>query len=255
MELSGFNAWGIVNIIAVLLISLLVANILKRRIPLLKKSLIPTSVLAGSLLLIISSIYTIITGEYIFELEFFGSPSKEALAAVEAGIIDANDLSLTGLELLEIITYHALALGFIATAFKPVKEKLSKERSTEIFNSGITTVATYLLQAVIGITVTTIAVLIGAGKLGLTNYAGILVAFGFGQGTGQAMNFGHQYETINQAGGAMVEGAETLAHGLDFGLSIASLGFISAAIGGVIFLNILRRRTHKKSQMMNSLKQ
>ena len=246
MELSGFNAWGIVNIIAVLLLSLLVANILKRRIPLLKKSLIPTSVLAGSLLLIISSIYTIITGEYIFELEFFGSPSKEALAAVEAGIIDANDLSLTGLELLEIITYHSLALGFIATAFKPVKEKLSKERSTEIFNSGITTVATYLLQAVIGITVTTIAVLIGAGKLGLTNYAGILVAFGFGQGTGQAMNFGHQYETINQAGGTQVAGAETLAHGLDFGLSIASLGFISAAIGGVIFLNILRRRTHKK---------
>ena len=41
MELSGFDAWGIVSIIAVLLLSLLVANMLKRRIPFLRKSLIP----------------------------------------------------------------------------------------------------------------------------------------------------------------------------------------------------------------------
>ena len=127
MDLSGFDTWGIVSIIAVLLLSLLLANMLKRRIPLLKKSLIPTSVLAGSLLLIISAIYTIITGQYLFELEFFGSPSKAAIEAAESGLVDVKSISLTGLEVLEIITYHALALGFIATAFKPVKEKLSKK--------------------------------------------------------------------------------------------------------------------------------
>lgn len=249
MDLSGFDTWGIVSIIAVLLLSLLVANMLKRRIPLLKKSLIPTSVLAGSLLLIISAIYTIITGQYLFELEFFGSPSKAAIEAAESGLVDIKSISLTGLEVLEIITYHALALGFVATAFKPVKEKLSKKRSTEVFNSGLTTVSTYLLQAVIGLSVTIIAVLIGAKSLGLTNYAGIILAFGFGQGTGQAMNFGQQYETINAVdpnAANYVAGADVLAHGVDFGLSIASLGFVSAAIGGVIFLNILRKRSRRR---------
>ena len=253
MQLSGFDAWGIVSIVAVLLLSLLVANMLKRRVPLLKKSLIPTSVLAGSILLIISSIYTIITGEYLFELTFFGSPTKEALEAVTNPLnpVNKEDLALTGLELLEIITYHALALGFIATAFKPVQEKLSKKRSIEVFNSGVTTVATYLLQAVLGITVTIIAVAFGAGKLGLTNYAGIILAFGYGQGTGQAMNFGQQYETINNTNPNAenylnVADKFILGNGVDFGLSVASLGFISAAIGGVIFLNILRRRVKKK---------
>lgn len=256
MQLSGFDAWGIVSIIACLLLALLVANMLKRRVPLLKKSLIPTSVLAGSILLIISSIYTIITGNYLFELTFFGSPSAEAITDVTlgtAGSVTRADLSLTGLELLEIITYHALALGFIATAFKPVQEKLSKKRSVEVFNTGVTTVATYLLQAVIGITITIIAVAFGASKLGLTNYAGILLAFGFGQGTGQAMNFGQQYEAINNIDPTAdnflnVADNFILGSGTDFGLSIASLGFISAAIGGVIFLNVIRRRAEKKNK-------
>jgi ESS family glutamate:Na+ symporter len=247
MDLSGYNAWGIVSVVAVLLVALILANMMKRRIPFIKKSLIPTSVLAGAIILVVSSIYTIATkGDYLFELEFFGSPSKAALEAAEAGLISKEDLSQTGLELLEIITYHALALGFIATTFKPTQEKLSKKRSTEVFNAGVSTVSTYLLQAIIGIAVTMIACLFIPG---LTNYAGIILCFGFGQGTGQALNFGNIYETINNSNpnaDNYIEGAKALVNGADFGLSIASLGFISAAIGGVIYLNVTRRRMRKK---------
>ena len=253
MELSGFDAWGIVSIVAVLLLSLLAANMLKRRVPLLKKSLIPTSVLAGLIILTISCIYTgvyyLVTGEsgYLFNLEFFGSPSKEILDDIENGGFLAQYkqyFSLTGLELLEIITYHSLALGFIATAFKPVQEKLSKKRGTEVFNAGVTTVSTYLLQAILGMAITMIAALFVGG---LTNYSGVILCFGYGQGTGQAFNFGQQYQNINNGDPKnAIEGAVHLADGTDFGLSIASLGFISAAIGGVIFLNILRRRAQKK---------
>ena len=39
-------------------------------------------------------------------------------------------------------------MGFIASAFKPSKTKLTKKRTVEIFNTGVTTVSTYLLQAV-----------------------------------------------------------------------------------------------------------
>ena len=235
MDFSAFSTWGVVNVVAALLLSLLLANMLKRRIPFLRNSLIPTSVMAGIIILFVSSIYTIITGEYIFELEFFGSPSKDALKLLEAGVISEGDLTLSGLEMLEIITYHSLALGFIATSFKPASKKLTKKRATEVFNAGITTVSTYLLQAVLGMAITMVAVWIGVP--GLKRFGGVLLAFGFGQGTGQALNFGTNYEQ----GAGFINGA-------DFGLSIASLGFVSAAIGGVIFLNILRHRVRKKQK-------
>ena len=235
MDFSASSVWGFLCLIAVLLLALLFANMLKRKIPFIKKSLIPTSVLAGIIILIISSIYTIATkGDYLFELGFFGSPSKEAAGIVESGALSPDDISTTGLELLEMITYHSLALGFIATAFKPVQEKLSKKRSAEVFNSGVTTVATYLMQAILGMGITMLAVAIFAIP-GLKRYGGVLLAFGFGQGTGQALNFGSAYE---QSGG--------FVNGSDFGLSIASLGFICAAIGGVIYLNVVRRRREKK---------
>ena len=48
----GSDVWGSINLIGILLLSLLIANALKRSIRVLKASLIPTSVLAGILLLI-----------------------------------------------------------------------------------------------------------------------------------------------------------------------------------------------------------
>ena len=51
-----FNVWSGFNIFAILLISLLVANIMKRRIPGLQESLIPTSVLGGGVLIVVAAI-------------------------------------------------------------------------------------------------------------------------------------------------------------------------------------------------------
>ena len=53
------NVWGFFNIMAVLLMSLLLANALKREIKFLEASLIPPSVLGGAILLIISVFYQI----------------------------------------------------------------------------------------------------------------------------------------------------------------------------------------------------
>ena len=201
------NVWGSLNMIAILLISLLLANILKRTIKPLRHSLIPTSVLGGGVLLIIAGIFNIFSETPLFETKFFGG---------------------NGYTFLEIITYHALALGFIASTFKSSKGKLSKERTVEIFNTGVTTVATYLLQAVVGFTITLITALIVSGFFPA---AGVLLPFGYGQGTGQALNYGNIYETQFGFDG-----------GKSFGLTIAALGFLSASIGGVIYLNILKKR-------------
>ena len=67
-----FEVWGFINLIATLLLSLLAANVLKRRVGFLRASLIPTSVLGGILLLIISVIYQSITGKLLFDTAFFG---------------------------------------------------------------------------------------------------------------------------------------------------------------------------------------
>jgi len=207
-----YSVWGDFILIAVLLVSLLVANMLKKKIPFLQASLIPTSVLGGGLLVVVAGIYKAITGNVMFDTALFGG---------------------NGTTTLEIITYHALALGFIASTFNTTDGKMTKQRTVEIFNTGVTTVSTYLLQAVLGFGITIIAALIMKDFFAA---AGVLLPFGFGQGTGQALNYGNIYE--------MDYGFEG---GKSFGLTIAALGFLSASIGGVIHLNILR----KKGKILN----
>lgn len=202
------EVWGAINLIAVLLASLLAANSLKKAIPALKKTLIPSSVLGGLLLLIASVIYEAITGTIMFQTGFFGG---------------------NGSGTLEILTYHCLALGFIATTLKPSDGKFGKKRTGEIFDTGVTTVATYLLQGVLGLGITLLAATFISDKIFGTS--GIILPFGFGQGTGQALNYGTIYENENGFVG-----------GRSFGLTIAAMGFLSASIGGVIHLNILRKK-------------
>ncbi len=202
-----YSVWGGINLVAVLLLSLLAANMLKRSVKWLEASLIPTSVLGGAMLLAVVGVYRLITGDHFFDTAFFGGNGS------------AN---------LEVITFHALALGFIASTFKSGKGKLTKKRTIEIFNTGVNTVSTYLLQAVVGFGITMIAALIIKDFF---SAAGVLLPFGYGQGTGQAMNYGGIYETEYGFDG-----------GKSFGLTIAALGFLSASIGGVIHLNILKRK-------------
>ena len=49
-----YNVWGDLNLIAVLLIALLAAHMLKRSIPMLQASLIPASVLGGGILIVVA---------------------------------------------------------------------------------------------------------------------------------------------------------------------------------------------------------
>lgn len=214
-----FNTWGIISIFAVIFLALLVANILKTTIPFLKNSLMPASVLGGVVLLLISLIYTLVTGEILFDSALFGG---------------------NGTAVLEIITYHALALGFIAQSLKLSEKKLNKKRAVEIFNTGTTTVATYLLQGVVGMVITIVA---GLFIKDFFIASGVILPFGYGQGTGQAMNYGNIFETDHGFFG-----------GKNFGLTIAALGFLSASIGGVIYLNIQKRRGKLKRSTITERK-
>ena len=201
------NVWGLIILVCTLLLSMLLANLLKKSIGFLRKSLIPTSVLGGIILLIVATVYKLITGEVFFNLAIFGS---------------------NGVETLEILTYHGLGIGFIAQTMKPAARRFDKKRNGEIFDTGLTTVSGYLIQAMFGIAIT-----IGLSYV-VTNLipaSGAILCFGYGQGTGQALNYGNIYELEHGFVG-----------GRNFGLTIAALGFLSASIGGVIYLNYLQRK-------------
>ena len=207
-----YSVWGTLNVVAALLAALLGANMIKKFIKPLQASLIPTSVLGGLLLLVISALYKTVFHSEMFAAPIFGTDGNSTL---------------------EMLTYHCLALGFIASTLKTSDGKMTKKRSVEILNTGITTVSTYLLQAVVGLGITMIFAMFVKEFF---SAAGILLPFGYGQGTGQALNYGNIYETENGFVG-----------GKSFGLTIAALGFLSASIGGVIHLNILKKKGLIKS--------
>ena len=203
------NVWGFFNIMAVLLMSLLLANALKREVKFLEASLIPTSVLGGSILLLISVIYQVITKDILWNTALFAR---------------------NGSAYLEMTTYHALALGFIASTLKTTKTHLNKRRNIEIFNTGVATVSTYLLQGVLGLAIT---ITVGIFISGVFEASGLLLAFGYGQGTGQAMNYGMQYDIFYGNTDGTIK---------SIGLTIAATGFLVSSFGGVIHLNVLKKR-------------
>ena len=116
------SVWFFIIELGVLFGAMLLANLLRRTIGPLRKSLIPSSVIGGFLLLIANFLYQKLTGYAIFE-------------------------KLT----MELFTYHCLGLGFIALSLKSTDRKNSSSSGTDIFNTGVTVVATYLVQALLGL--------------------------------------------------------------------------------------------------------
>lgn len=193
-----YQLWSLLVTLTVLLGGMLIANILRRKVSFIRKSLIPSSVLGGFIVLLLSVVYQKATGRQLIETS-----------------------------MLETLTYHGLGLGFVAITLVENEKTKDKNRQRDIFNTGVTTVITYLIQGVVGLVVTVILYY----TIGSFFASGVILPLGFGQGPGQAFNWGSNYEKLY--------GFE---NGTSFGLTVAALGFIAASVGGVIYLNTLRRR-------------
>ncbi|MDR2078455.1 MAG: sodium:glutamate symporter [Treponema sp.] len=194
MDFSAANVrlWDIIIQAGMIAGILLGANVLRRKVAFIRKTLMPTSVLGGFLLLFIRL----------------------------SGLIWVN------VELLEMVTYHGIAIGFIALSLRTLKKDAAG--SLRGSKSGALIVSCYVLQGIIGLVIT--LALSATVMPGLFAAGGILLPMGYGQGPGQANNIGASYEALGFAGGH------------SFALSLAAAGFLSACIVGVIYLNILRRR-------------
>lgn len=190
---------------------LILAHVIRRNIPFLRRMLIPTSVIAGFIGLGL---------KYLFN---------------ETGMqIDGMPLIDSGF--MNVITYHALAFGFIAIGFVSKTKKKVKDGSA--IKSGLLIASTYTIQGIVGVVGSIILaqIFMGIGNNFAINnapYAGIILPLAFGQGPGQAGNFGTTYQSLT---GEFAQFA--LAGGRDFGLALAALGTLAAVIPGTIFLNL-----------------
>jgi ESS family glutamate:Na+ symporter len=206
MSFSAENVdlWNLVLQLGIISAILLASNILRRKLPVIQKMLLPTAVLGGFLL----------------------------LGVRLSGIIPID----TGL--LEMLTYHGLAIGFIALSIRTMrKEKLKDGVGRVGMKSGALIASTYVLQGLAGLIIS--VALAYTVMPDLFKAAGILLPMGYGQGPGQANNIGTVYEGLGFLGGR------------SFALSLAAAGFLSACVVGVIYLNYLARKGEIKRVRQN----
>ena len=193
------EAWQWLVQFCILATALLLGNVMRTKIPFLNRSLLPSAVLGVLLLLVFKAI-----------------PSCS---------------HIINKPMMEIVTYHALGLGFVALALKNNKIE-SKSTPMKVIETGALTASTYAIQGIVGLIVSILFFYFGQ-RLFYT--AGLLLPMGYGQGPGQALNFGKIFTTWATEQGIDFPGA-------DFGLSIAATGFVVGSVIGVVYMNILRKK-------------
>lgn len=200
MDFSSANTelWDFIITSGILAALLLFSNLLRRKIRFFRNALAPTSVIAG----------------------FIGL------------ILNETCLLTLDVDLLHMLTYHGLAIGFIALSLRiPRMQDVKKQKGDGVYNSvnsGMLIVSNYLMQGALGLAITIIASLTFAPNF--FKASGILLPMGYGQGPGQGNNIGAMYESYGFVGGQ------------SFGLAIASLGFVWASIGGIAYLYYLKKK-------------
>ena len=195
------STWSFVGTLAILFVTMLFANILRHQFAFIRKLMIPSSVLGGFMILLIAFLYKQVSGNALFQSS-----------------------------VLEMLTYHGLGLGFAAMSLRELDQSQKDgggRMKGDAFDTSLNVVGSYLVQGVFGLTVTMLL----SKALGSFFASGLILPMGYGQGPGQAYNWGHTYE-LNYG----------FTDGTSFGLTVAAMGFVASSVGGIIYLNSLRRK-------------
>ncbi|MBE5757777.1 MAG: hypothetical protein E7345_02470 [Clostridiales bacterium] len=195
--------WALVVQLGLLLLFLMLGNILRRKIPLFRNCLIPSALLGGGLLLVTD------------------------IVCSQFGLILVDN------RIMQVVTYHCLAIGFAAMSLKTEKST-HKTKKCQVVEFGALQGGTYMLQAFVGLGITVILFLITQYGDNVISYiCGLILPLAFGQGPGNALswdiNFTNTPATLFEGNGS-------------FGLSLASIGFVVASVFGVIYINIHKKK-------------
>ena len=202
--LANYDAvWAFLVQLGLLLLFLMLGNILRRTIPLFRKCLIPSALLGGTMLLVVN----IITKQFGFPL------------------VDNR--------LMQVITYHCLAIGFAAMTLKTEKST-HKTNKAQVVEFGALQGGCYMLQAFVGLGITLLLFLLTRHGDKLVSYiCGLILPLAYGQGPGNALSWDINFTNTPAA---------QFAGNGSFGLSLASIGFVVASVFGVLYINIHKKR-------------
>ena len=202
--MANYDAvWAFMVQLGLLLLFLMLGNILRRTIPLFRKCLIPSALLGGTLLLVVN----IITKQFGFVM------------------VDNR--------LMQVITYHCLAIGFAAMSLKTEKST-HKTNKAQVVEFGALQGGTYMLQAFVGMGITILLFLLTRHGEKIVSYiCGLILPLAFGQGPGNALSWDINFTNTPAA---------MFAGNGSFGLSLASIGFVVASVFGVLHINISKKR-------------
>ena len=202
--MANYDAvWGFLVQLGLLLLFLMLGNILGRTIPLFKKCLIPSALLGGALLLIIN----LITKQF--------------------------GLVLVDNRLMQVITYHCLAIGFASMSLKTEKST-HRTNKVQVLEFGALQGGCYMLQAFVGLGITLLLFLLTRHGDKVVSYiCGLILPLAYGQGPGNALSWDINFTNTPAA---------QFAGNGSFGLSLASIGFVVASVLGVLYINIYKTR-------------
>jgi len=202
--MANYDAvWGFMVQLGLLLLFLVLGNIFRRTIPLFRKCLIPSALLGGALMLVVNVI-----------CKQFG-------------------LQLVDNRLMQVITYHCLAIGFAAMSLKTEKSAHRTNRA-QVLEFGALQGGTYMLQASTGLIITLILFLFTRSGSKVVSYvSGLILPLAFGQGPGNALSWDINFTNTPAA---------QFAGNGSFGLSLASIGFVVASVFGVLHINVYKKR-------------
>jgi ESS family glutamate:Na+ symporter len=168
------NGWSIALYFSGIAACLALATVLKLRIKIFQRHLMPTSMLAGAI-----GFISLQLARYVF-----GWLTEEQLQRIQ------HELGF--------LVAHLMAVGFIALALKDRNKKKNKD----IANTGYAIVKTYMSHGILGLAISLI----------LAKYffpdmfppMGMLLPLGFAQGPGQAVNIGIKWEESGFTNGANI---------------------------------------------------
>ena len=195
--------WSFLVQLGLLLIFLMVGNILRRKIPLFRNCLVPSALLGGAMLLIVDII------------------------CKQCGVVLVDN------RLMQVITYHCLAIGFAAMTLK-TERSTHKTKRTQVVEFGALQGATYMLQGFVGLVITLVFFFLTRyGNTIISYICGLILPLAFGQGPGNALSWDINFTNTP---------ATQFAGNGSFGLSLASIGFVVASVFGVFYINVHKKR-------------
>ena len=202
--MANYDAvWGFLVQLGLLLLFLMLGNILGRTVPLFRKCLIPSALLGGALLFIIN----LITKQF--------------------------GLVLVDNRLMQVITYHCLAIGFASMSLKTEKST-HRTNKVQVLEFGALQGGCYMLQAFVGLGITLLLFLLTRHGDKVVSYiCGLILPLAYGQGPGNALSWDINFTNTPAA---------QFAGNGSFGLSLASIGFVVASVLGVLYINIYKTR-------------